>query len=165
MYLGSAMSSFRPGTALKTPKMRGYVKRVDVASKSADPGSAELMLPEGDPERSSFGEADFVFDAVFFENDSWADADADSKGTYAFRCWQKGGSQSSQGDSRAWRVCATSRDATADSDGSFVPQPQSASAFSDMKLDAQLFELFLSSDWESMDVADYESSLVSVRRW
>lgn len=109
--------------------------------------------------------ASVVFDLEFVENAAWNNADSDSRRVYAFRCYQTGGTETSSGDAREWRVTAVS----ANSDGtspSATPGARSGSA-SDLHIDADTFEMLVSQDWEYNQVSeeDYVASSTSQARW
>lgn len=186
---GTAVRNLRPGYIAKTTKMRGYLRRHEIGSRSVDPGDpsayiyyhyedgrrnalspsttptasaveAALSLPE-----SGAGSADVVFDLEFVENADWTQED--SKRVYVFRCFQTGGTETSSGDSRTWRVTTVSSNADGASPSTVTVQPKTSSTESDLLIDAATFEMLVSQDWEYNQQleADYVASTTSQARW
>ena len=119
--------------------------------------------------------ADVVFDLEFVENADWTQGD-DSSRIYVFRCYQWGGSETTSGDVRRWRVARLQPDASSSQSSTASPPvvaqlPEGTSngndPFSELKLDAATFEILASGDWEynQQTESDYVESSGSTARW
>lgn len=124
--------------------------------------------------------ANVVFDVEFVENAAWSDADSDSKRVYAFRCYQTGGTETNAGTSRTWRVDLVSGTGEDGSDADSLPDSpvatpkqrydtgnSGADRYSQLKIDADTFEMLVSQDWEYNQVTEeeYVASSTSQARW
>lgn len=194
---GTAVRNLRPGYIAKTATMRGYLRRHEIGSRSVDPedsssylyyqykdGRRNLLSASTTPTAASVttalvppetgaASADVVFDLEFVENADWSNSDSDSKRIYVFRCYQTGGTETSTGTSRTWRIALVS-DTSGDASPSTVTPKQrydagnsGADRYSQLKLDADTFEMLVSQDWEYNQVteADYVASTTSQARW
>lgn len=194
---GTAVRNLRPGYIAKTATMRGYLRRHEIGSRSADPedsgsylyyrysdGRRNLLSSSTTPTAASVAaalvppetgaaSADVVFDLEFVENAGWSDSDSDSRRVYVFRCYQTGGTETSTGTSGTWRVALVS-DTSGDASPSTVTPKERYDAgnsgedrYSQLKLDADTFEMLVSQDWEYNQVteASYVASTTSQARW
>lgn len=114
--------------------------------------------------------ADMVFDLELVENPNWVNSyDSDSKAVYVIRCWQVGGTETSSGDLRKYRVCTVSNTSDTGTSPTATPRPLSTtdSLPGDLVLDGQTLEIMLSGDWEVNQVteATYVASSTSSARW
>ena len=191
---GTAVRNLRPGYIAKTTRMRGYLRRHELGSRSANPdyvsggsapeylfyryedgrrvqktGSAASPISTALEVPGTSDVADVAFDLEFVENAAWDNSDSDSKRVYVFRCWQRGGTETSPGDSRLWHVTTVTGTGEDGSDDELPdsPFPDYSVTYSDLKLDSATFEILVSQDWEYnvQTEADYVASTGSTARW
>lgn len=180
MNFASAITSLRDGRCAKTPSMRGYVSRADVAAPADIPSGASLAVKSVDLAQSAIGSAlsagDLVYASggttsqngffrasrAYLATESFDSPPSDRVQLFDLAFVENPGYNDADGDSTGSAANPYVFFAEMDYNRKATVHTEPSAA---LEVDRELLGLLCSTDWEVFDTSAAADASVSAARW